>query len=50
MLTVEVDLDPVAGFGATAESWREHLQGHLDRACPWYHPTVTTAPRSQDES
>lgn len=43
-LLVEVDLDPIPGFGATTESWRAWLQGMLVRAAGHYRPAVTAAP------
>jgi len=40
-LTVEVDLDPVPGWGNTAEDYRYLTQRLLDDAISHYHPTVT---------
>lgn len=40
-LVVEIDLDPVPGWGDNAEDHRALVQRHLDDAVPHYHPTVT---------
>lgn len=42
-LIVEVDLDPVPGFGHEAASWVPMLQGMLDRAAGHYNPKVSLA-------
>lgn len=39
-LVVEVDLDPVAGWGNDPEDWRAMLQHYLDYAVPHYNPSV----------
>lgn len=39
-LIVEVDLDPVHGFGHEPESWRLALERHLDVVARFYRPTV----------
>jgi hypothetical protein len=40
-LVVEVDLDPVPGWGHSVDDWQRHLQRHLNDAAGHYHPTVT---------
>lgn len=40
-LVVEVDLDPVPGWGNTAEDFRAYLQRNLDDGIGHYNPTVT---------
>jgi len=40
-LTVEVDLDPVPGWGNVAEDYRALTQRLLDDAIGHYHPVVT---------
>ena len=40
-LTVEVDLDPVMGWGDNPDDWRNYLQRHLDSVVSHYNPTVT---------
>lgn len=40
-LTVEVNLDPVPGWGNTAEDFRVAIQRSLDDMMGHYHPTVT---------
>ena len=40
-LVVEVDLDPVLGWGHSVDDWQRDLQRHLDDAAGHYHPTVT---------
>lgn len=40
-LLIEVDLDPVPGWGNNPEDWRAMLQHHLDGSAPHYRPTVT---------
>lgn len=42
-LTVEVNLDPVPGWGNTAEDFRAYLQRNLDDGIGHYHPHVTIA-------
>lgn len=39
-LIVEVDLDPVPGFGHEPESWRLALERRLDTMARFYRPTV----------
>jgi hypothetical protein len=41
-LIVELDVDPVAGIGSNAASWRKAVQAMLDRAAGHYRPTVAT--------
>ena len=40
-LTVEVNLDPVPGWGNVAEDYRALTQRLLDDSIGHYHPTVT---------
>jgi hypothetical protein len=40
-LTVEVNLDPVPGWGNTAEDFRAYVQRTLDDGIGHYHPTVS---------
>jgi hypothetical protein len=40
-LLVEVNLDPVPGWGNSAEDFRAYLQRNLDDGIGHYHPTVT---------
>jgi hypothetical protein len=40
-LVVEIDLDPIPGWGHTAEDHRALVQRQLDEAVPHYNPTVT---------
>ena len=40
-LVVEVDLDPVPGWGNVAEDFRDGIQRHLDDSIPHYNPAVT---------
>lgn len=40
-LVVEIDLDPVPGFGHEAESWRRYVERLLIGAADHYHPAVT---------
>jgi len=40
-LVIEVDLDPVPGWGNTPEDYRALTQRLLDDAIGHYHPTVT---------
>lgn len=42
-LTVEVNLDPVPGWGNTAEDYRALTQRLLDDSIGHYKPTVTIA-------
>jgi hypothetical protein len=42
---IEVDLDPIPGFGHTRQSWRDWLAALLDRSAGHYQPTVTEAAR-----
>jgi hypothetical protein len=39
-LVVEIDLDPVPGWGNTADDHRALVQRLLDDAVRHYHPTV----------
>jgi len=41
LLLVQVDLDPVPGWGNTAEDYRALTQRLLDDAIGHYNPTVT---------
>lgn len=43
-LVVEVDLDPIPGWGNWPDDWRAMLQRHLDDVAPHYHPMVTVEP------
>ena len=40
-LVVEIDLDPVPGWGDNADDHRALVQRLLDEAVPHYNPTVT---------
>jgi len=40
-LVVEVNLDPVPGWGNVAEDYRALTQRLLDDSIPYYKPTVT---------
>lgn len=40
-LTVEVDLDPVPGWGNCAEDWQKMITRTLDDMAGHYHPVVT---------
>lgn len=41
---IEVDLDPIPGFGHTPETWRTWLERTLSYGAEHYRPTVTPAP------
>lgn len=38
VVVVEVDLDPVPGWGNDPQDFADAIQRHLDDSCPWYHP------------
>lgn len=40
-LTVEIDIDPVPGWGDNSDDHRALVQRLLDEAVPHYNPTVT---------
>jgi hypothetical protein len=42
-LIVEADLDPVPGWGDTADDWQAFVQRHLSYAVAHYNPTVEIA-------
>lgn len=41
-IIVEVDLDPVPGWGNSVEDYVALIQRQLDESIPWYHPNVTS--------
>ena len=43
-LTVQVNLDPVPGWGNTAEDFRAAIQRMLDDSMGHYHPHVEVRP------
>lgn len=42
-LTVEVDIDPVPGWGDNADDWQRHVQRFMDESVSHYNPVVTIA-------
>ena len=39
-LRVEVDMDPLPGWGHEPQDWVDYLLSTLERAAPHYHPMV----------
>ncbi len=39
-ITVEVDLDPVPGWGNDPDDFRRMIESDLKRSIPHYHPVV----------
>lgn len=49
-IIIEVDLDPVPGFGSDGGSWQNYFKSHCEYSFPWYNPVVTTESVTTDNS
>jgi hypothetical protein len=48
-LLVEVDLDPVPGWGHGVEDWQALLQRSLTQLAPHYNPVVTVLSNEKEQ-